>query len=144
MTDDFLSIRELKYIKEQKVKLLAKESELSTPLINDLDMIPVLYEWFKESCVQPDNPGRNQSAHLRKQFIFIVLYLYAPGVLAGGRIPNGLRNKIAMAIHLKDRTFISHNIENIVFMYHNYRDFREEIRKIYTVIEARLKYDGAI
>ena len=56
----------------------------------------------------------------------------------------GLRNKIAEAFDIRDVTFISHNIENIVFMYSNYKEFRSEVDHLFAGIMERLKREGIL
>ena len=140
----FSKIAEIKSIREQKSRLSEREKELTEPTLTDLDMIGQLWEWFREIISDRDCPGRVESAYQRKKFIFIVLFLFAPSVLAGGRMPNGLRDKIAEAIDLKDITFISHNIETIVFLRQKDKYFRRDIEYIYTEIVDRLKVEGLI
>lgn len=135
----FSKIAEIKSIREQISKLLEREAELTTPILTDLNQISVLYVWFRELLSDQACPGRVESAHQRKKFIFIVLFLFAPSVLAGGRMPNGLRDKIAEAIDLKDITFISHNIETIVFLHQNDKYFRRDIEWMYGEIMKRVK-----
>lgn len=140
----FSEIAEIKSIREQKSKLSEREAELTAPILTDLNMIGTLYEWYKELLSDQVCPGRVESANQRKKFIFIVLFLFAPSVLAGGRMPNGLRDKIAEAINLKDITFISHNIETIVFLHQNDKYFRKDIEWMYIEIMKRIKIKGLI
>ena len=144
MVKEFSAISELKSIREQKSRLSEREYELSAPILDDLELIPVIYKWFCEIHGERDCSGRNESVHLRKKFIFIILFLYSPSVLAGGRMPMGLRDAIAEAVKLSDITFISHNVETVVFMYQNYKEFRQNIEYLYTEIINRLKIKGLI
>ena len=144
MVKEFSVVSELKTIREQKSRLSERENEISTPIIFDLSYIKIIYEWFCEIRGERNCPGRNESVHIRKQFIFIILFLYSPSTLAGGRMPVGLRDAIAEAVDLKDITFISHNVETVVFMYQNYKDFRQDIEYLYTEIINRLKIKGLI
>lgn len=139
MEREFSTISELKNIREQKSRLSERESELASPQLSDLNLIPEIYKWFCEI----NNAGlfakRNESSHQRKKFIFIILFLYAPSVLAGGRMPIGLRDIIAEACGVTDLSFISHNVDTVVFMFQNYKDFRKDIDYLYTEILKRLK-----
>ena len=144
MVKEFSAVSELKSIREQKSRLSEREQELSVPLLTDLSTVVEIYDWFCEIQGNRDCPGRNESAHLRKKFIFIILFLYAPSVLAGGRMPIGLRDAIADAVKLSDITFISHNVETVFFMYQNYKEFRQDIEYLYTEIVNRLKFKGLI
>lgn len=144
MVKEFSTISELKTIREQKSRLSERESELSAPILADLNLIKELYSWFCEINGERDCPGRNASVHQRKKFIFIVLFLYAPSVLAGGRMPIGLRDCIAEATGISDVTFISHNVETVVFMYQHDKHFRQGIDYLYSEIINRLKFKGLI
>ena len=88
----FSEIAEIKSIREQKSKLSAREKELTEPILTDLDMIGALYRWFQEIISQKET-FRVGSVTQRKKFIFIILFLYSPSTLAGGKMKNGLRNK---------------------------------------------------
>ena len=140
----FSEISELKSIREQKSRISERERELSAPILQDVELIKTIWAWFREIQDERDCPSRSGGTQQRKMFIFIILFLYSPSVLAGGRIPNGLRESIAMAIDWKDRTFISHNIESVVFLYQNYKDFRSDIDYLYIEIESRLRGQGLI
>lgn len=131
-------IFELKDILEQKNRLMERENKLSSPTLDNLDLIPEIYGWFNEL-----HGGKN-TVYCRKQFIFIILLLYAPIVLVGGRMPKGLRNSIAKAAGFKDITFISHNVNTVFFYYRYYRGFRKDIDRVYNEITNRLKLKGLI
>lgn len=144
MIKEFSVVSELKAIREQKSRLSERENELSAPVLSDLELIPVIYEWFKDVLSEMAFPPQAECITQRKKFIFIILFLYAPSVLAGGRMPKGLRDKIAESVNISDKTFISHNIETVVVLYNNYKDFRKDIEYIYTGIVSRLKDNGMI
>ena len=95
MTKEFSSIMELKAIREQKSRLSEREQELSSPVLTDLSLIPQIYGWFKEIFSGIECPPNPESVTQRKKFLFIVLFLFAPSVLAGGRLPNGIRAEIS-------------------------------------------------
>lgn len=44
----FSKIVEIRSIRDQKARLSERERELTKPILTDLDMIPTLYEWFKD------------------------------------------------------------------------------------------------
>ena len=135
MTKEFSSIVELKSIREQKSRLSERENELSSPILTDFSLIPELYSWF------PPNP---ESVTQRKKFLFIVLFLFAPSVLAGGRLPNGIRAEIAGVFPDVSPCVISNNIADVSFIYQQYKDFRQDIEYLYSQIVERLKVKGLI
>lgn len=138
MAKEFSSIAELKVIREQKSRLSERENELSTPTLTDLSLIPKIYEWFCDIVAERDCPPNPGSVTQRKKFLFIILFLFAPSVLAGGRLPNGIRTELAKVFPHVSPSSISHNIDNVLFLYQNYKDFRQNIDYIYNNIMARL------
>lgn len=144
MTKEFSSIVELKAIREQKSRLSEREQELSAPMLTDFALIPEIYSWFKEILSQSDCPPNFESVTQRKKFLFIVLFLFAPSVLAGGRLPNGIRAEIASVFPDVSPCVISNNIAYVSFIYRQYKDFRQDIEFIYNQVLERLKIKGVI
>lgn len=139
VTKEFSSIAELKAIREQKSRLTERERELSAPVLTDLSLIPEVYRWFREIQTERDCPPNPESVTQRKKFLFIVLFLFSPSVLAGGRLPNGIRTELAKVFPGLHPCVISNNISDVVFLYQNYKDFRQDIDSLYTEIVKRLR-----
>ena len=139
MTKEFSSIAELKAIREQKSRLTERDNELSFPELKDLSLIPKIYGWFKEILAGRDCSPNPESVTQRKKFLFIVLFLFTPSTLAGGRLPNGVRSALAEVLPEVSPCVISNNIADILFIYQNYKDFRSDIEYIYTEIIKRIK-----
>lgn len=144
MTKEFSSIVELKSIREQKSRLSEREQELSLPILTDLSLIPEIYDWFKEVLSGMDYPSNPESVTQRKKFLFIVLFLFAPSVLAGGRLPNGIRAEISGVFPDVSPCVISNNIADVSFIYQQYKDFRQDIEFIYNQVLEKLKIKGLI
>ena len=144
MTREFSSISELKSIREQKSRLSERERELSSPVLHDVSLIPEIYGWFKDilsdNCCTPCIDSVLQ----RKKFLFIVLFLFAPSVLAGGRLPKGIRHEVSRVFPKISPCVISNNIADVAFIYQNYKDFRQDIDYLYTVIVNRLRDKGIV
>ena len=138
----FSEISELKSIREQQCRCMARERELTTPLLTDLELIPVIYGWFREILSHRAHPSTWGSVTQRKKFIFIILYLYSPGTLVGVKMVNGLRDKISEVVNINSRSTISDNCVNALFMYQNYKGFRSDIENIYSEIMNRLSRTG--
>lgn len=143
MVQEFSIISELKSLREQKSRLSERENELSAPVLTDLGLIPVIYNWFKEILENMDLPPRADSPYQRKKFIFIILFLYSPSALAGGRVSNKIREELSKVVSCYP-SYISHNIENVLFLFQQYREFRQDMDYIYTEIINRLKIKGLI
>lgn len=144
MTKEFSSIVELKSIREQKSRLSEREQELSSPILTDFTLIPEIYEWFREILSDADCPLNPESVTQRKKFLFIVLFLFAPSVLADGRLPNGIRAELSKVFPEISPCVISNNIADVPFIYQNYKDFRQDIDYLYTEIVKRLRIKGLI
>lgn len=143
MTKEFSSIVELKSIREQKSRLSEREQELASPILTDLSLIPEIYDWFKELLAGIDCPPNPESVTQRKKFLFIVLFLFAPSVLAGGRLPNGIRAEISGVFPDVSPCVISNNIADVSFIYQQYKDFRQDIEFIYNQVLEKLKIKRA-
>ena len=142
MVKEFSSIVELKSIREQKSRLSERESELAQPMLTDLSMIPRIYEWFKDILSARDCPPRLESVTQRKKFLFIILFLYSPSTLAGGRLQNGVRAALREVFPEVAPCVISNNISDITFIYQQYKDFRKDVEEIYEGIRRRLEGIG--
>ena len=80
----------------------------------------------------------------RKKFIFIILYLFSPSSLAGGKMTAGLREEMSKVLGIQSKSTISDNCADVVFLYQNYGDFSGDIEYLYTEIVNRLKFKGLI
>lgn len=134
----FSEIAEIKSIREQKSKLSEREKELTEPTLTDLDMIGTLYGWFQEIISQKEM-FRVGNVTQRKKFIFIILFLYSPSTLAGGKMKNGLRNKLGEVLGINAQTAISDNRNSLVFSYQLYKYFRQDVDFIYMEMMKRIK-----
>lgn len=135
----FSEIAEIKSIREQKSRLSAREKELTEPTLTNLDMIGQLYEHFKEVHQELHLSGRVNSVTNRNKFIYIILYLYSPSSLAGGKMKNGLRSKLSEVLQLNAGSAISDNRNNSVFSCRLYKYFRQDVDKIFDEIMKRVK-----
>lgn len=137
-TKEFSSISELKHIREQKSRLSEREAELVKPRLTNLELIPTIYDMFKEVLCVIGLPSRGRIIQ-RKEFLFIVLFLFVPSVLAGGRIPNGVRKALEHVFPKVKPCTISNNIADVAFLYQQYKYFRSDVNIIYNEILNRLK-----
>lgn len=135
----FSEIAEIKSIREQMARLSEREAELTAPALTDLDRIRTLYEWFKELQSERNCAPREGGVHQRKMFIFIVIFLYSPSTLAGGRMLKGLREELAIVLDMHNRETISNNCSSVVFMYNQYKYFRRDIEGLYIEIMKRVR-----
>ncbi len=138
MLKQFSTIMELKSIRDLKSKLSEREKELSTPLLSDISLISAIYGWFKEIVSEEALQPNIESVTQRKKFLFVILLLFAPSTLAGGRLPIGIRDELTKLFPGLSPYAISHNISDIAFLYRHYKNFRQDIELIYDGIIRRL------
>lgn len=132
----FSQIVEIRSIRDQKARLSERERELTKPILTDLDMIPTLYDWFKEIISQHEVFRANVPQ--RKKFIFIILILYSPSALADGKMKKGLRSKLADVFGINGKSTISDNLNGLYLSYQLYKYFRQDIHRIYNEIMDRI------
>ena len=77
-------------------------------------------------------------------FLFIILFLYSPSVLAGGKMPDGLRDALCRTLGMNTASTISKNCADVVFLYQNYADMRRDVDGIYENIMQRIREHGII
>ena len=138
MEKDFSCISEIREIRRMKSVLSERETRLSRPILCDYAMIPTLYAWFND-IMEGDEGGQLGKAYARMKFIFIILFLYAPGALAGGKMPDGLRAAIARTIPGISPCVISNNKKTSTFYYDVYNRYKEELRDIYDKLVRRMR-----
>lgn len=138
ITKEFSSIAEIKNIREQKSRLSEREAELVSPILTNLESIPYIYELFKNIVRTMNIPPREKIIQ-RKEFLFIILFLFVPSVLAGGRIPNGVRKSLEHVFPKVKPCTISNNIADVFFLYQQYKYFRSDINIIYKEMLKRLE-----
>lgn len=141
---NFDRIIRLKKIRIEKSELSEEENIISTPLLSDKSLIYEIYKIFAEVLSERDCPPRIESVAQRKKFIFIILYLFSPSKLAGGKIIHGIREEMQKVLNIHSNSTISDNCDNVVFEYQNYPDFSRDIEYLYTEILNRLKFKGLI
>lgn len=110
------------------------DNELATsPKLKDLNLIPKIYEVFEEL------KGNEIKVNDRKEFIFVVIYLYSPNKFFGGKMPQGLRRSITKVTQVTCASVISATCTELMVLYTTYSDFRqgvdELIQKVNDVLE---------
>ncbi len=141
---NFNKIIRLKKIRIEKSELSEEENALMAPILTDKSLILEIYHIFMELLNERGCPPNIDSVTQRKKFIFIVLYLFSPSSLAGGKTVYGIRGEIARVLGIRSECTISNNCEDVVFLYQNYGDFSGDIEYLYTEIVNRLKFKGLI
>ena len=94
---DFNKIIRLKKIRIEKSELSEEENVLTSPILKDKSLISETYKIFIGLLNERGCPADIDSVTQRKKFIFIILYLFSPSSLAGGKMTAGLREEMSRA-----------------------------------------------
>ena len=93
--------------------------------LTDLTLIPRLYEEYKALAVRRRFCSDTRS-HNHKQFLIVLLMLYCPEAIFGGKIRRDFRDMVASALNVKGHIVYSMRDRAAVW-YRNYPGFREEV-----------------
>lgn len=133
---DFTRIANIKTLHKQAEDAMARVEAAERPMLMDWSLIADAYYAFTafvaEKGKSPDDYTK------RRQFVFIILYLFAPKVLAGGKMPTGLRDRICDVLGLNARSALSNQVKDLMFFYQEYKDFRDGVNEAYAHIEEKL------
>lgn len=101
------------------------DNELAaSPKLKDLSLIPKIYEIFEQM------KGNEIKVNDRKEFIFVVIYLYSPNKFFGGKMPQGLRRAITKAAKVTCASVISATCTELMVLYTTYSDFRQGVDEL--------------
>ena len=131
-------IETIKRIEKARTALrqaMANNELATSPKLKDLTLIAKIYGIFEEL------KGGNISVNDRKEFIFVVVYLYAPNRFFGGKMPQGLRRAISKAVKV-DSTCISRTCTELMVLYTTYLDFRQGVDSLLNAVLLRLSRRG--
>ena len=108
---------------KQKIELEKKEANLLPTQLNDLECIPMLFEYFCRLKSFDKERSKTLDSDLRKEFIFIILYLYCPKVIVDDKrkMIKGLRKAITQLLGLDAPTGISNIVSGIYVWFTTYK-----------------------
>lgn len=121
----------LKKLRDKVRELSDTMKELGEPILDDLALLPTIYEAYKRVFQRRGCPDDVTSVRNRKKFLMVVLYLYSPKALAGDRMRMGLRKKVSELFGLTTSTPISDNCAGLIVQYRAYADFRRDVDLIF-------------
>lgn len=116
--------------------MVAKEA--LEPRLSDTGLIEEIYKYFLEFVKKVCKPSHSEK---RKEFMFIVAYLYCPAVLIGGTMPKGFRGKLKELLNVGSPSAISNYTSDLMFLYNHYQDFREIVEGAYSYISEHMNLD---
>lgn len=110
------------------------DNELATsPRLKDLSLISKIYEIFEQV------KGNEIKVNDRKEFIFVVIYLYSPNKFFGGKMPQGLRRAITKATKVTCASVISATCTELMVLYTTYADFRHDVDELMQIVLNKLE-----
>lgn len=131
-------IKALQAIREEISQLQAVERSLLRPLLSSYKDIPKVLDAFMTVTGTKSTAGTWMAVESRKKFIFIAIFIFAPGMILGDNMPKCLRAELGKALGIKAASAISNNWTDALFYYHQYSEFRSEIKRITSAILVAL------
>ena len=119
------TVHDLEELKKSQKHIQSLERDIARPLCSDLAKMQGLYDKFREARGL-DGEGRNV-------FILIAARVYSPKALVGHKLGAGVRARMSSILGIEP-TIVSHALENLVFRYKRYRDFREDVDTTFSMI----------
>ncbi len=130
----------LKRLRDKMLEISDKIMELGEPMLDDLDLLPDMYEAYKRVFARRGRPDDALQVRNRKKFLMVVLYLYSPKALIGDKMLRiGLRKKLSELFGLTTSTPISDNCAGLIIQYKAYADFRRDVNLIFKEVCATLE-----
>ena len=118
------TIKKLEKSRTALRQAIADNELAASPRLKDLNLIPKIYSVFEEA------KGKNITVNDRKEFIFVVIYLYSPNKFFGGKMPQGLRRAITKATKVTCASVISATCTELMVLYTTYSDFRKGVDEL--------------
>jgi len=152
------TIADIKKAREEYLYAAERFRIVSAPVLQDMRLIPTLYEWFCELASKTNGDetvrqvyglfpdvvsGGALPVERRKQFIFVILYLYSPRRVFSGKMPNGLRRAICRTLGIGASTVISDNANDVLSRYNFYKTWARDVDSILEEILNRI-YQGQL
>lgn len=126
-------ITRINQILDAKVELddaVQKFNSVSEPSYDDITLLPELWNMFCRYLKLHRHCANPQSVYERKLFIFLILTIYSPRTLAGGKMKLGLRDELGKLFGLNARTPISDNARDVAFLYRTDRIFKRDATRL--------------
>lgn len=100
--------------------------------LSDLSLIPSLYEEYRKIADAEGFSADSRNGN-HKQFLMVLLLLYCPEAVFGGKIPRGFRDAVASVLHVKGHIVYSMRDRATVW-YMTYPEFSNEVDMAYRCI----------
>lgn len=131
-------IDSLARLREERDILLAEEHRMSAPMSFDISDADSILACYRDMQMEGEAEIKSPAV-MRMVVLFVVLYIFSPRTLTGGRIAvSGLRHRMAQLYHVSD-TLISKNTRSVLFYFRRYRVFRQEAMRLYTRVKNNVR-----
>lgn len=131
MEDIIETIKRIEKARTALRQAIADNELATTPRLKDLALVQKIYAVFENlKCGEI-------TVNDRKEFVFVVVYLYAPCKFFGGKMPHGLRKAISNTMNT-DSTCISRTCTELMVLYTTYTDFRMNVDNLLNVVISGL------
>lgn len=127
-----LSIKNAKDFIKEAIEMV---SESTRPLLANRSEMKEVYDVYQEYL---RTKGITWDTERRKHFLFVIIYIYCPNVLIGDPMPKGFRRELKELLNVGANSVISNHSRDLLFLYRQYRDFREEVDAAYEYISERM------
>lgn len=125
-------VLEAKRVGEEKRLAERREHRMTRPVVTDHSLVREFYDCFiLQSGGRP--PGYDDRMYQRRVFILMMVRLYSPVTLAGGRFDGALRKEIANIFGCSPSA-VSHMYSDISFLLKNMRKFRETAENAFKLL----------
>lgn len=121
-------IDEIIQIQNEINKLQDRKNLLTKPKYTDFSYINELYKKYMR--FQANKNLSHKGTYNACKFIYIVLYLYSPHTLAGGKTIPGIIKRLKECLDTSSGTMVSDYINRTRFFYKTYKEFRESIDEL--------------
>lgn len=131
-----VTINEYRDVCRKAAEANIKFAEAFAPRLTDMSLIEKIHQMYvtfaRESGFSADGTDNN------KQFLFLILWLYSPASLMGGKINKHLRRVIASALGINADTALYKMRSTSVSWYETYQEFRRECNLTLEHIEKHM------
>lgn len=125
-------LAQLKEAFEAQRQLRMRIDRMKGGRLSDLSLIPSLYGEYRKIAESEGFSADSRNGN-HKQFLMVLLLLYCPEAVFGGKIPRGFRDAVASALHVKGHIVYSMRDRATVW-YMTYPEFSNEVDMAYRCI----------
>jgi hypothetical protein len=129
-TIDFDKVSKIEVFRTSLLPAISTFKTLIRPPLHNLDNLAIVVEAHQRLQTRYALHDATDVFE-RRQMLFVMLYLYCPRALVGGRIVKGLRCRLGDIFHLNSHCTISANIDGLTVLYRNDTQFREGVNRLY-------------